>query len=174
MWKVDLLDSTGASLFSYQTAAAYSTATWLNILSSWNTNAAAGAKTGQLYINDVSDASVNSDTAAAFNIGYADIDWSIGARADTGGSKYSGDIAEYWFTPTQIDFSVTANRRKFISASGHPVDLGSTGQTPTGTSAIIYQSVRNGGVASDFLTNRGTGGNFVVSAGSISLSATNP
>ena len=68
-------------------------------------------------------------------------------------------IADFYFNPTTyIDLSVTANRRKFISASLHPVDRGATGSIPTGTAPIMYQS----GAVASWQTNKGTGGGFTL------------
>lgn len=69
-------------------------------------------------------------------------------------------LADVWITnpPSFVDLSVTANRRKFINRDLTPVDLGNTGTEPFGTTPNIYMSVRPGGVATDFLTNRGSGG----------------
>jgi hypothetical protein len=81
------------------------------------------------------------------------------------------DIADFYVNHTQyLDFTVTANRRKFISGTGTPVNLGSTGSTPTGTAPIIFLS---GSVAS-WHVNDGTGGGFSIVSGSLSASATNP
>jgi hypothetical protein len=69
-------------------------------------------------------------------------------------------LADAWITnpPAFVDLSVVANRRKFIGPGFTPVDLGATGTAPFGYQPAIYMSVRPGGVATDILINRGTGG----------------
>ena len=82
----------------------------------------------------------------------------IGAR-DGGSLAVQGDLAEMYMAYNQyIDVSVPANIAKFRTLSGHPADVGTNGQTPTGTAPTCYFSIRTGGVAADFKTNRGTGG----------------
>jgi hypothetical protein len=73
------------------------------------------------------------------------------------------NLAEY------VDLSVEANRRKFISSAGKPVNLGASGSVPTGTAPIMYFK----GPASAFPTNLGTGGNFTVT-GTLTDGSTNP
>ena len=61
-----------------------------------------------------------------------------------------------------------SNRRKFIDSAGKPVDLGADGSTPTGSSPLIYLSLREGEGAEQFAVNRGTGIDFTV-RGSVSV-----
>jgi hypothetical protein len=82
----------------------------------------------------------------------------------------SGAFADFWFAPGQfIDFSIEANRRKFIDASGKPVYLGTNGEAPTGTAPAVLLS----GGASSFATNKGTGGAFTLT-GSLADASTSP
>lgn len=68
-------------------------------------------------------------------------------------------IYDFWFAGDQyLDLSVTANRRKFVTADLKPVNLGPTGLLPTGVAPDIYMT----GGASDFVVNRGTGGTFTL------------
>lgn len=91
-----------------------------------------------------------------------------------------GDMAEFWFAPgvsllNSIGDLPTGNLRKFRTADGKPVGLGADGSTPTGTAPAIYLRVApTTGVANDFLTNRGTGGDFTYASGALTLSSTNP
>jgi len=142
-------------------------ATWLHLLASWDL--AAGAT--HLYINDVSD----RDTVSAVdtNIDYTYADWSVGAHPDAT-IKFAGCIADAYFAPGQyLDFSLVANRRKFISASGKPVHLGATGALPTGVAPIVYQHLDNGEAVANFATNRGTGGNFTIT-GTLDTGSSSP
>lgn len=54
--------------------------------------------------------------------------------------------------------SAEANRRKFITANGKPVPLGSDGSEPTGTQPLYYLNNAFG----SFETNKGSLGNFTV------------
>jgi hypothetical protein len=121
------------------------------------------AQTVQLYINDqrvpVSDAWTGTPPFD-FNLGPYPANiwaWDVSAVIGSGRAPALGDA---WIAnpPAFVDLSVTANRRKFINADLTPVDLGNTGAGPFGTSPNIYMSVRPGGVATDILINRGTGG----------------
>lgn len=80
------------------------------------------------------------------------------------------DVAELWVGYGQhIDFSMEANRRKFITSSGKPTFLGADGSAPTGVAPTVY--FRGG--ASTFPANQGTGGAMTL-VGSLTDSTTNP
>lgn len=147
--------------FSYS-----STTTWYHVLMSWDL--AAGVS--NLYINDVSDKTsptLTNDTAV-----YTGTDFQVGAF--NGGLLHSCCLAEYYFAPNQyLDFSITSNRRKFISSSGKPVWLGADGSLPTGTAPAVYLHIGSTGVATDFATNLGSGGNLSIN-GSLSIGSTSP
>jgi hypothetical protein len=86
------------------------------------------------------------------------------------GDGLIADVSNFWMAPGQyIDFSVEANRRKFIDANGKPVDLGADGSTPTGTAPAVFFS----GDASGFGTNKGTGGTFTLT-GALTDATTGP
>lgn len=165
------LRSTGAATLQLSTVSTFPGAdtTWFHFLSSWDV-ATAGAH--NLYLNDVSDKTV--DVFANNTIKYTAADWSVGSTPVSGGSKLNGCLAEFYFAPNQfLDFSVTANRRKFISASGKPVFLGADGALPTGTAPLIYLHLGRGETASNFATNRATGGNFSIT-GALTTGSTAP
>lgn len=96
------------------------------------------------------------------------------AIADDGfGNLLLGDMADFWLMPGINLMSggaiPEATRRKFISAAGKPVHLGEDGMRPTGTAPVVFMS----GNASQFATNRGTGGAFTTS-GTLTNAATSP
>lgn len=157
-------------LLSLTTTSTYTSgAGWTHVLMSWDTNFSAGNKLSHIYKNDVDDKVVSSDPNAAANVDYTRSNWVIGATA-AGGSKLNGCLAEFYFAPGQyLDFSNSANRRKFISAAGKPVDLGVDGSLPTGTAPIIYLN----NPAASFGTNKGTGGNFTIT-GTLDTASTSP
>jgi hypothetical protein len=85
-------------------------------------------------------------------------DCGVGGRGSDGNALISADMADLWYAPgVYIDFSVEMNRRKFISAAGKPVDLGSSGQRPTGSAPLVLLS----GATEGWHINKGTGGGFI-------------
>lgn len=125
---------------------------WVHFLASWNL--ATGS--AWIYLSDVSDlaggSTLNNDTLDYTGSG----NFGVGAEPD-GGFKFAGDMADLYINfATYMDLSVEANRRKFISAAGKPVDLGSDGSTPTGSAPAVFCS----GATADWHTNKGGGGGF--------------
>lgn len=115
-----------------------------------------------LYFGDTSvkDTPV-TDTAA--NYKFTAAEYTIGgAVSGPGGNKIAANLFDFWLAQEYIDFSVEANRRKFIDASGMPVDLGADGSTPTGTAPIIFQHLDDGEAAANFAVNAGSGGGMTV------------
>ncbi|MBS4046577.1 MAG: hypothetical protein KG075_09575 [Alphaproteobacteria bacterium] len=105
---------------------------WKHILASWDVAAAAA----HLYVNDVSDLA-GSPTIINNTLEYGREVFSFGAD-QAGGSKLNADVSDFYFnTDTYLDFSSSANRRKFISGSGKPVFLGLDGSVPTGAKPQI-------------------------------------
>lgn len=107
-----------------------------------------------LYIDDASDTFSN-------NL-YTDDLLGLASPANVGDNsagtlKMNADLADFWLNSgTNIDLSVEANRRKFIDASGRPVDLGADGSQPTGSQPEVFLS----GDTANWHTNKGTGGGF--------------
>ena len=113
-----------------------------------------------LYVGDTDRLSVTSYTDSLLD--FTKTTWSWGGHVD-GSAKIDAQIADLWFAPGQyIDFSVEANRRKFFSSTGKPVDLGASGSTPTGVAPIVFHHILAGEAPANFALNRGTGGNFTV------------
>ncbi len=112
-----------------------------------------------MYVNDTNVL----DTVSTFTndtIDYTNADHGIGAAHD-GSNKYNGDSGPIWISFDEfIDFSDSANRRKFCTSDGRAKNLGSDGSTPTGTSPIIFQALAKNGTLSTFKTNKGSGGGF--------------
>jgi len=86
-----------------------------------------------------------------------------------GNTKTDSDVAELWVDNSFIDFTVESNRRKFISASGKPVDLGSDGSAPTSSAPLVFLS----GDTGTWHTNKGSGGGFTEN-GEITTASTSP
>ena len=150
-------NASSVSVLDIKTSAAYTASPkYLHVLAAWDLTTSAVT---HLYVSDVSDKTVTTATNDGI-IDWTDtsIDWLIGASYG-GGSYFSGAISELYFAPGQyLDFSIEANRRKFIDASGLPVSLGADGSVPTGTAPAIYLPNRAALVG----TNAGAGGNFTI------------
>ena len=159
-----LRDTGGAVVYRRITTDTYTDATgWVNVLAS--ANAATGV--GQIYVNDaVPNLGMTTNPAASPTLDFTSTDWGFGARTSAA-QKTNACITEFWMALEFIDFSVTANRRKFISSALKPVWLGANGQNPTGNIPIIY--VPDG----DPSTNKGSGGDFTVT-GTLTACATTP
>lgn len=166
---VSWYDTAVTAGFQFTTVNTYlASSTWLHILASWNTNFTAGNKLSHLYINNVSDKTVVTDSAAAFTIDYTRGDFGVGGIPLLGIQLVDGCMAETYFAPGQyLDFSNPTNRAKFISG-GKPVDLGADGSLPTGTAPILY--IKN--PAASVGTNSGTGGNMTANGSFVACSTT--
>ena len=142
---------------------------WNHMLCSGNL--ATGAK--HIYINDSSDI---SGSPQAFTNDTLDFTGSfeIGRSVEITQFPFYGSMAEFWMDNSYIDFSVEANRRKFYSAAGAAVDLGSDGSTPTGSSPLMYLHLDAGEAAANFALNAGTGGDLTISAGSLTSTGDAP
>lgn len=125
--------------------------TWVNVLSSWDTDQAAGSKKCDLYFND-SPVTVLAfqDYFADFTINYGEglpdtsynIGWKMFGNGGVSGVGFAGAIAEIWFDISQyIDFSNSSNRLLFHSAGLKSIDLGATGDGPTGSAPLIYMGL---------------------------------
>lgn len=163
-------NAAGAQILAVDNATDILVATgWANILSSWDL----AAGTIQVYVNDAEDKGTefaNVDDLIDYTVPNA----AVGARWTGGGApganKFDGCLAEVYFQQGEfLDFSVEANRRKFISAAGKPVDLGSDGSTPTGTVPILFLS----GFTVTWHTNDGDGGGLT-ETGALTTCATSP
>lgn len=126
----------------------------------------ATGSSGHLYFGDTAE--VSGATGTDDTIGYLRADWSVGAKVNAT-QKTNACISELFFTDEYLDLSVEANRRKFIDASGKPVDLGSDGSTPTGTQPRVYFPNAFG----TFEQNAGSGGDFTVT-GALTACASSP
>lgn len=75
---------------------------------------------------------------------YGNYTYNIGGQNNGSGSasnSFLGQIGDLWFNTSYIDLSVSTNRAKFVSGTGidaKPVDLGATGELPTGSTPYIY------------------------------------
>lgn len=115
-------------------------------------NGVAYATTWSPYTND--DINFNVTTTPRYYIGAGNVPSLF----------YNGNLGALWFNTSYIDLSVADNLAKFVSGTGidaKPVDLGATGELPTGTSPLIYLPM----YGNDAGKNYGTGGDFTVNSG---------
>lgn len=126
--------------------------TWKHVLYSWDNQAV--SPTFHVYLNDVENkggVTVNDE-----DTGYANGDYMRIGSTGSDASRFQGRIAELWIdVTTQLDFSVEANRRKFISADGRHVPLGVNGLKPLGLKPYVYSTAYYGGGVAGFLKGRG-------------------
>ena len=131
--------------------------TWHHLLLSWNTNFAADSKICHMYVDDAEVYSAASDDFGAMTLPYGENDWGVSNTIVRTSSAYiDGGVSHMWFDDSFIDLSVKANRRKFITSTHRPVNLGSIGELPTGSQPVIYLR----GTGTGFTVNSGSGGNF--------------
>jgi len=156
-YAIELASAGGGDVYSFRTSTLSNSVTY-HILASWNTDAAPGSRVSNLYVNDVSDKTILTNTGSAFDVGFTNPEIRLLSQTRTvDTSTINAKIGEVYLNIGEyLDFSVEANRRKFISEDGFPAPLGETGATPTGTQPIIYQK----NIFSSFNVNSGSGGNF--------------
>ena len=137
---------------------------WVHVLTSVDM---ADTAKRHLYIDDASDLTVATYTDDTLE--FTTADWAVGGDAD-GSNKFDGDMADLWFEDgLYTDFSVVANRRKFIGADLKPVSLGGSGSAPFGAAPIVFLA----NPTATWQNNKGTGGGFTEN-GALTTAATSP
>jgi hypothetical protein len=139
---------------------------WHNVLFSVDLN------TGDyhVYTDDVSDVNTATTVDTTRTIDFSSIEQGFGANSSGGGDLAKYDIADFWMSfDDYINFSIEANRRKFISANGMPKYLGPDGSIPTGSAPDIFLT----GDVIFWQSNKGTGGDFTEN-GEITYSSSQP
>ncbi len=191
---VNFTDSTEILDFSYDTVQPLASSAWINVLGSWQTNHAAGAKIMTLYYGETpvaqdgsfpSGASINEfDTNTSFSIPFdtpslSEMDsWMIGGNSTT--NEVSGniicDMAEFWFAPGQfLDFTDAGVRAKFHDGSNKPVSLGTDGSLPTGVAPTLYLSISHSETnANNFASNLSGAGALTVAGAGLTIAPTSP
>lgn len=136
---------------------------WYNLLFYGSLNFAAGGKTLVQYLNDIAVGAI-TDNLNPTTISFSNIISAIVLPA----SNVPLEFADLQIYPgVDLDLTVTANRRLFISDTGKPVDP-AIAVAALGPPAILFS-----GNASTFATNQGTGGAFTTT-GVITNAATSP
>jgi len=145
----------GNTTVNYVPGSLFSADTWYHILISFDLS---DSGKRHVYLDD-SDLSttVTWSIYTDGNLGWGTYSsWDIGSRQDYTNYTFAGCLSEVYLTNEYLDLSVEANRRKFIDASGKPVNLGSDGSTPTGTQPLLYFN----NPAATWNVNKGSGGAF--------------
>lgn len=131
---------------------------WKHVLMSWDNQLA--DPTFHLYLDD--EENLGGTTANDVDIAYRTGDRMRIGRGGSDASRFQGHIAELWIdVTTQIDFSVEANRRQFISADGRRADLGPYGTKPLGAKPYVYHKAGR----DDFEKGRGAMPDLTVPVG---------
>ncbi len=152
---------TTASSFNIDGTTLINDGNWHHVI--WTTDGNNGNTYG--YLDDVQEIIDEALTAGNYDLTFAA--WNIGGRNTS--PTLDGDLADVWYDDTFIDITQVANRRKFITAGGCPVNLGPNGENPTGSSPLIFLS----GLTADWHTNKGSGGGFT-EIGALTDAAANP
>ncbi|MGC2468038.1 MAG: LamG-like jellyroll fold domain-containing protein [Candidatus Acidiferrum sp.] len=109
--------------------------------------------------------------------GAGNIELISGIDNESGGGNLFLYLADIWINFNSfMDLSVAANRQKFLTADGKPVNLGGNGSGPTGSQPALFFSENSYLGDTDpthWPNNLGSGGGFGYS-GTPSLSGTNP
>ena len=171
-WTPIPIDANGFS-YGSDTSGPVSDSGWHHLLGT--TDGGQNPKITKLFV-DGTDVSAAWDTSPDGDLivpAFNGLSLYIGTER-SGGINFVGDMADLWIAPGQslLDDSgdiPTSTLRKFISADGKPVDLGSDCTNPTGIAPAVCFS----GDASSFATNRGTGGAFTLT-GTLTDASTSP
>lgn len=159
--------SSGTVILDVTTSLTWNLNAWNHLLVSVDLSSTAKR---WIYLNSVADSSPTWTTYTSSNMGWTHSSDAHGIAANPFGvSIYGGCLSEVYLNVGQyLDFSVSGNRAKFTDGT-HPVDLGSTGSTPTGTQPQLY-------LKDPYTTagnNSGTMGNFTINNGPLT-SCTSP
>ena len=140
----------------------FSDGDWHHVMFSVNTT---DRGLDNLYVDGVDDASSTGATIPAFGGGDQ---MSIGIFG-TSNEPLFASLADVWLDfDNRIDFSIQANRENFYSANNTPVNLGSDGSGPTGSSPEVYL----GGDFASWPNNKGTFSGFTEN-GTLTTTASN-
>jgi len=159
-------DTGGTIEQEFQTTPSFTaSATWHHVIFAFDLS----VPVCKIFVDDAA-ITLSVNTCNSDTINFTQPDHIIGALTTGGSSKFNGCLSELYVNlSAYVDIGVTAERRKFVTVNNKPVDPGSDGSIPTGTSPIIYLN----GDSTDFETNQGTGGNFSVT-GALTACSTSP
>lgn len=119
-----------------------------------------GTPTFQVYKNDVMQTTTPSAITTQIDSHLTPM--YFGIRTDLAQSLKAGVADFWWCGDDSLDIDIVTNRRKFISAAGKPVNLGTNGTNPGITPQIFLSNpaatwhVNNGSAGGSFTVNSGT------------------
>ncbi|HSN25181.1 MAG TPA: LamG-like jellyroll fold domain-containing protein [Kofleriaceae bacterium] len=154
----------GGLLLDVQSAHAYTASSgWIHVLASWDL----AASRVQLYVNGVPDLAAGG-TIANGAICYTAPKWGIGGLSS---ASLDADVADWYASfGTAVNLDVVANRAKFRTVAGKPVDLGADCSNATGVTPIACLT----GALAQWSINKGTGGGFALHGDGLSAAPTSP
>lgn len=111
---------------------------------------------------------ISIDPSSAVNMSWQAFGQRLGAGLLLSSERWNGAMAQVYLKAGQsLDLSVADNRAKFINSSGKPVDVGSSGQLPTGSSATLLFDNPFG----TWQNNKGNGGSGFTASGNAFIAA---
>jgi len=149
-------NSAGTTLLSMLTTTTVTASSvWRHVYAYWKLDE---ANHRGLYLDGALDLS-GTITFTDGTIDYTAGNSWIGSLSGGSTSRWSGGLAELWFHPVSLG---AAGLSYFRTATGKARNLGLTGELPLGFAPILYNTLRPGQAAADFVTNRGTGGGYTL------------
>ena len=126
-------------------------------------------KTGESVATDINNGPLWAADAGPLTFSFDDNTTvaSVGAHPIETGNYCNIDVSEIYITNEAVDWSVEANRLKYVDSSGKPVGLGANGSDLTGTQPKHYAP------DGDLSNNLGSESNWT-EYGTISNSSTSP
>lgn len=154
---IRLFNSSSTEVVNFGSNFVFTASAWHHVMIAVNT----ATSTAQLYMDGANQlGDVNIMTAnELLALDRSDI---YVASDDDISLRLSGCLAQLWVDDSFIDLSNSTNRAKFISG-GHPVDLGSTGATPTGSSPDLFMKFVTGSLG----VNSGADGGTASTSGGV-------
>jgi hypothetical protein len=162
-----IANSANTANINILTTVTLTTGTWNNIVCSWN----ASSSVGTMYINGSGPGSPTFSGGSFVTAFSTDTPYILGyAPSNEAGAYTNGCVSEFYFAPGQfLDFTSPTNIALFYN-SGNPVNLGSNGQTPTGTAPALYWHGQYNN-----LSNLGTlGGSFTAAGNALTNCSSAP
>ena len=139
---------------------------WRHFLYTWSEANGFGARINA-STSGVGSLPANSTRTTDYSVS----EWAVGGSV-TGSGRLYGDLCDVYLNVSPDGGGIGTVLTKFI-ASGKPVDLGSSGDTPTGTAPIMYLHMDDGAVVTTFPTNLGSGSSFAIT-GTLVASTSSP
>lgn len=160
--------------FIWSSTSAVSVDTWHHLLFSWVMDDVTAR--ADFYLDDA--VLPGSYTVAPTNdkiTNFTPLISVVGSQLSTSVNRFLGCLGDLWIHHlTRIDVTSEAARRDFIDASGFPVDLGTTGELPTGVAPVVFLKRDPGDPVNDFTLNRGLGNDYGLPGGILANCDDNP